>query len=373
MAEQQSFQERTEQPTAKRRRDAREKGDVPRSRELNTTLVMLTGAALMAGAGAYILADLRDLLRAGLSLSPADLLIVEPQVHFAGAVSRWLTALAPLFIVLSLAAVAGPALTGGWIFRLANAAPKASKLNPAAGLKRIFGPQGLMELLKALAKFIVVLGAATTVMWFSRDRLFDLAAAPLAYALSSSASLLVATFALVSAALILIAGVDVPFQLWQFQKKLRMTKQEVKEELKDTEGRPEVKSRIRQLQQEVSRRRIAAEMPTATVLIVNPVHFGVALRYIEGQRAPVVVAKGADLLVQRMRELAREHRIPIVSAPPLARAIYYATRPGQEVPAELYAVVARVLAWVYEIKRRPGAGLRMPAVESSDIPEALRR
>ena len=373
MAEQQSFQERTEQPTPKRRRDAREKGDVARSRELNTTVVLLASAMAVAGAGAYVLQGLQSYLRRGLSIAPGDLLNETPADHLGSAIRDGLLVVSPIFGVLMIAALLGPALTGGWIFRFANAAPKLSKLNPASGLKRIFGAQGGMELLKALAKFAVVLGVASLVIWANRQRIFDLASAPLLTAMSESGALLVSTFAAVAASLIIVAAVDVPFQLWQFQKKLRMTRQEVKEELKDTEGRPEVKSRIRQLQQEASRRRIAAEMPTATVLIVNPTHFGVALRYREGERAPVVVAKGTDLLVQRMRELALRHRVPIVSAPPLARALYHASRPGREVPGELYAVVARVLAWVFEVQRRPGRRIPLPKVTDREIPEAYRR
>jgi len=258
--------------------------------------------------------------------------------------------LAPLAIILIAAAVLSAVLIGGWSFSLEAAAPKFGRLNPVKGLKRIFSANGLNELVKSLAKFAVVATVAMAWLWFSVDQLAGLGRESISSGVAHALEICGMSLLVVSAGLVLIAIVDVPFQLWQYEKKLRMTRQQVKEEFKETEGRPEVKSRIRALQQQVATRRMMEELPTADVVITNPTHYAVALRYDDAtMNAPRVIAKGKDLVAARIRELATEHGVPLFSAPPLARVLFRTTGIGDEVPSRLYTAVAQVLAYIYQL------------------------
>lgn len=351
MSEQQQ-QERTEQPTPKRLLDARKKGQVPRSRELTAALVMTSGAAACLLGGRTMLGDIADLMRTGLSFPVRA--GGDPQYMteaFATGIASGLSAIAPLLLVLLAAAVLSPTLTGGWSFSLQAIAPKLEKLSPLKGIKRIFGPKGLVELFKAMAKALVVTGVAVLLLLKLSERLLALGSGALGPALDTAAGMVGLALLMLCASLALIAAVDVPFQLWNHKRQLRMTRQEIKDELKDTDGRPEVKSRIRALQQERARQRMMLEVPTADVVITNPTHFAVALRYEDGRmRAPVVVAKGADEVAARIREIAEQHRVPLFEAPPLARALHRTVELGQEIPPRLYAAVAQILSWIYQVR-----------------------
>ncbi len=355
MAEQPQ-QERTEQPTPKRLLDARKKGQVPRSRELTAALVMVSGAGACLLGGRKMLGDMADLLHSGLSFPVRAGADPEMMTEaFAVGIASGLGAIAPLLVVLLGAAVLSPTLTGGWSFSLEAMKPKLEKLSPAKGLKRIFGAKGLVELVKAMAKALVVTGVAVLLLLKLSGDLLALGTGPLLPSLDAAAGLVGFALLILSASLILIAGVDVPFQLWNHKRQLKMTRQEVKDELKETDGRPEVKSRIRALQQERSRQRMMLEVPTADVVITNPTHFAVALRYDDGRmRAPVVVAKGVDEVAARIREIAEEHRVPLFEAPPLARALHRTVELGEEIPPRLYAAVAQVLSWIYQVKNARG-------------------
>jgi len=359
-------QDRTEQPTPKRLEDARKKGDVPRSRELTMTGVMLSGAGgllLMAGpmgkdllaafAGAFTIE--RELIMDPGYMAPA----------FAETASKGMLSIMPLAVVLVCAVFLSATSIGGWSFSMKAAAFKVERLNPLKGLKRIFGPNGLNELVKALAKFSLVAVIAVTWLWYSSDDLLALGRQPVATAVKNSLRLCGVSLLVVSCGLIAIAAVDVPFQLWQFQKKMRMTRQQVKDEFKETEGRPEVKSRIRQLQQQVAARRMMEDLPTADVVITNPTHFAVALKYDDHSTgAPRVIAKGKDLVAKRIREVAAEHGVPLFSAPPLARVLFRTTDIGDEIPARLYTAVAQVLAYIFQLNEtlRPGQRPLAPPV-----------
>src|SRR5690606_7580000 len=254
-------------------------------------------------------------------------------------------------------------------------APKGERLNPLAGLKRMFSIKALVELLKALAKFLVVLVMALVVLNMRTDDLLALGNQTLPSAIAQSAWILGTSLVLLACALILIAAVDVPFQIWDNKKKTRMTKQEVRDEYKDSEGKPEVKSRVRQLQREMAERRMMGEVPKADVVITNPTHYAVALKYDPvNSGAPVVVAKGADFLAQKIREVAAEHDVIVLESPPLARAVYYSTELEHPIPAGLYLAVAQVLAYVYQIRQyQQGKGQRPGPMPEPPIPDDLRR
>lgn len=351
-------QDKTEQATPKRREDARKKGDVPRSRELTMTGVMLSGAGgllLLAGPMGQGLTEAfaqgfvieRDVLLDSRSLAPA----------FAEIGVNAILALLPLSVVLLGAVFLSATAIGGWSFSMKAASFKAERLNPLKGLKRVFSANALNELVKAMAKFALVALIAVTWLWWSADDLLSLGRQPIAQAIGEALRICGVSLLVVSCGLIVIAAVDVPFQLWQYQKKLRMTRQQVKDEFKETEGRPEVKSRIRAMQQQIATRRMMEELPTADVVITNPTHFAVALKYdSQSSGAPRVIAKGKDLVAQRIREVAAEHNVPLFSAPPLARVLFRTTDLGDEIPASLYTAVAQILAYIFQLNEtlRPG-------------------
>ena len=348
-------EERTEEPTPKRLQESREKGQVPRSRELTMTLVMLVGSATLVISGSWFAGRLQAILAGAFRIERAA-------IFDDGVMLRNLSELAvqvflilgPLLFALVVTALAAPALLGGWNFSRQAIAPKLERLDPIKGLKRVLGTQGLMELLKAMGKFLVVGIAAGFFLWLIMDRFLALSRLPVIPAIGESVWLSGLALFAGSAALIVIAAVDVPFQLATHYKQLRMTRQEVREELKQTEGRPEVKARIRTLQQEMASRRMMEDVPDADIVITNPVHFAVALRFdADSMAAPVVVAKGSELVALAIRRVAEESGVPLLTAPPLARALYRSVDIGQAIPPQLYVAVAEVLAWVHQVRTRP--------------------
>ena len=355
-------QERTEQPTPKRLRESRDKGQVARSREFNTMALLMASAGGMLMMGGGMIADLRELMTRGLSFQfnreMNSMELVSALMH---GIADSLLVMAPLFVLLIVVAFLTPLGVGGWSFSAKAFSFKAEKLNPIKGLGRIFAWRGLMELMKVLAKFALVASVSGLIIWSLLDELTGLHGEPLNQAMTHLAQLCGWTFLACSCALIVVAAIDVPFQIWQHNKQLRMTKQEVKDESKETDGRPEVKMKIRAIQQEMSRRRMMEKVPEADVIITNPTHYAVALKYDQFEmQAPVVVAKGADLIAAQIRSVAQEHDVAIVEAPPLARAIYATTELDQEIPAGLYIAVATILSYVYQLKA---------AVYGADEPE----
>lgn len=351
MAEQQ-FQERTEQATPKRKQEARRKGQVARSKELNMAAVMIGAAIVMFISGPAIADAMIAMMRRGLVLDPAQ--IEHPSALVAalsGAVWSALAALSPLLITLMLAAVAGGVAIGGWAFSGQALQPKLSKLDPIKGLKRVFGLKGLVEVAKAIGKAGVVGLAAFVVLYLAASDILNLSVAPFNQAVAKSSTLMMTIFLVACVSLLVIALFDVPFQLWNHAKELRMTRKEVQDEMKETEGRPEVRNKIRALQQEVANRRMLRDVPDADVIITNPTHFSVAVRYDEGSmNAPVVVAKGVDHMAAKIREIGELHSVTVFEAPPLARAIFWTTEIGQAIPEKLYIAVAQVLTYVLRLK-----------------------
>ena len=371
-----SGQERTEKPTAKRQKESREKGQVARSRELNTLAVVMVAALGLLMLGPQMARRLMDLMVFNFSIEREALYNTDSMgLHLFASISHGFGGLTVFLLMLLAAALIGPILLGGWLFSAKLLAPKGERLNPLAGLKRMFSLKALVELLKAVAKFLVVLVMALVVLNMRTDDLLALGNQTLPSAIAQSAWILGTSLVLLACALILIAAVDVPFQIWDNKKKTRMTKQEVRDEYKDSEGKPEVKSRVRQLQREMAERRMMGEVPKADVVITNPTHYAVALKYDPvNSGAPVVIAKGADFLAQKIREVAAEHDVIVLESPPLARAVYYSTELEHPIPAGLYLAVAQVLAYVYQIRQyQQGKGQRPGPMPEPPIPDDLRR
>jgi flagellar biosynthetic protein FlhB len=360
--------EKTEQPTAKRLEEARKKGQVPRSTDLNTAAVVLIAGAGLHFMGAGLGDSLFELMRAGLSLSREQALDESSAISlFAAATLRAMLACAPILGLTLVAALLAPMVIGGWNMSFGVLAPDFSRLSPMAGFGRMFSARGLVELIKAFAKFGLIGLVAVLFLWSRRAELLELGGEAPAVAIGHAITLSGNALLYLSGSLALIAAIDVPWQLFQHNKQLRMTRQEVRDEMKESEGNPEVKGKIRQLQQEVARRRMMAQVPKADVIVTNPTHFAVALRYDDKRmRAPIVVAKGADAVAARIREVAAEHGVPVFEAPPLARALFRGVDLDHEVPANLYVAVAQVLTYIYQLKAARRSGTVPPTPPTID-------
>lgn len=375
MADGQS-QERTERATPKRLRDAKRKGQVPRSRELNTALVLTVAALTLYYSGPFLGEGLMGYMERALTLGPRDL--ADPLVLFSrirDAAVDMLFLFLPLMLVMVVTALGAPALLGGWALSGELLVPKLERLNPVKGFARIFSARGLVELVKGILKLVVVGGVGGAFIWMHRAEILAPHGASLDHDLVHAFHLFGIVLIVLAAATFLIALVDVPYQLWEHFKQLRMTRQEVRDELKETEGRPEVKSRIRQMQREVSRRRMMQEVPKADLVVTNPTHFAVALRYQPLKSgAPRVVAKGADLIAGQIRAVAGASGVPVIEAPPLARALYHSVKLGHEIPASLYLAVAQLLAYVYQLRTARQTGARPPdPPRDLPVPDELQR
>ena len=354
--------EKTEQPSLQRLDKAREEGQVARSRELTTFVLLLAGGAGLWLMGSAITQKLLKVLRDGLTLDKRLAFDTEhllPHLHTLSYDA--LLALLPFLLLLLAAALLSPMMLNGWLFTLKPLQPQLSKLNPVSGIGRMFSTNSLVELLKAVAKALLVGVVGAWAIWHNKDAVMLLMTEPLAAAIPHLGSLMWGCFVAIMGGMLLIAAVDVPFQLYEHNKKLMMTKEEVRQEAKETEGNPEVKGRIRKMQREMAQRRMMSEIPTADVVVTNPTHFSVALRYSEtGMRAPIVVAKGSHLTAARIKEIAIEHGVPILEAPPLARALYKHTEIGDSIPEALYIAVAEVLAYIYQLRRYRKEGGEQP-------------
>jgi flagellar biosynthesis protein FlhB len=360
--------DRTESPTQKRQEDARARGQVPRSRDLSAAAVTLAGGFGLYNLGQVLGGGMLQMMHSSFELGAAQAMDTSYMLSALGAAAlRAALAAAPLLGLLLAAAVLAPLAIGGWNFSATALVPQWERLDPVAGMKRLFSLQGFIELLKSLARFMVVALVAVLVLRHQFSQFAMLSTEPLGAAITHALRLAGTALIALGGALAAIAAVDVPLALWQHNRSLRMSREEIREESRDSDGSPEVRNRIRRIQQEQARGRMMAEVPRADVVITNPTHYAVALRYDEARmRAPVVVAKGKDLLAQRIRELAREHAVPLVEAPPLARALHGACELGDEIPARLYAVVAQVLTYVYQLRVARRTGTAAPAEPQID-------
>jgi flagellar biosynthetic protein FlhB len=361
--------EKTEPASPRRLEEAREKGQIARSPELTTFAVLLAGGAGMYYLGRALIGSLETIMAAGLTVDRGAAFRTEVvTARLQDAATAALMGFAPFLVLVMLVAILAPLAMSGWLFSTEALVPQFSRLNPFTGLSRIFSAHGAVELLKALAKALVVGGVAGWMLYSEIEPILGLAVEPPGAALGHLARLLAMTFLVVVGSMGLIVAIDVPFQLWDHAKQLRMTKEEVRQEQRELEGDPQIKARIRQLQRETARRRMMAEVPKADVVVTNPTHFAVALRYREGaMRAPTVVAKGSELLAERIIDVARENRVPVVRVPPLARALHAHAELGREIPAPLYTAVAEVLAYVYQLERHEIYGGVAPQAPS-DVP-----
>jgi len=344
--------EKSEPASPRRLEQAREEGDVPRSRELATCTILLGAGLGLQFLGGNLVRHLDHMLSAGLSLDRArvyDFNLLLSQLG-AGA-TEVLIAFAPLAGLLMLVALASPVLIGGWLFSAKSLQPNFSRMNPLSGIGNMFSTRAAMELVKAIIKAILVGSVSWMVIKRELDTMLGLVVEPLQEGGAHLGHLLLTSFIAIVSVLVVIALIDAPYQMWQYANKLKMTREELRQEAKESEGDPQVRGRIRQMQREMARRRMMAEVPTADVVVTNPTHFAVALKYTEGKMgAPRVVAKGADEVAARIRELAAENKVPLMEAPPLARALYKHTELGDQIPEALYTAVAEVLAYVFQLR-----------------------
>lgn len=366
--------EKTEPASPRRLEQAREEGDVPRSRELATCTVLLAAGGGLWFMGEGLVRALNRMLASGLAFERAqafdfDLLLMRLASH----VIELLIVFAPLAVILMIVAVASPLLIGGWLFSTKALLPRFDRMNPLSGLGNMISARAGVELLKALGKSLLV-GIVSWLVVSSRiDAMLALSVEPLVSSSAHLARLLLTGFIMIVSGLAVIAVIDAPYQMWHYAEKLKMTREEVRQEAKESDGDPHVKAKIRAMQREMAKRRMMAEIPTADVVVTNPTHYAVALKYTDGKmRAPTVVAKGADDVAAKIRELAVEHKVPLLEAPPLARALYRHTDLGDEIPEGLYTAVAEVLAYVFQLRAyRQQGGVRPEAPVQIEVPPQL--
>lgn len=354
--------EKTESPSPRRLEKAREEGQIARSRELSTFLALLAAGAGFAALGPRWVTHTLEALQGSLTLSRRD--AFEPRAlgeRLTGFSIDALIAVAPILGMIVAATIAGSLLLSGFIFSTKSFSPDFGRLSPAKGLKRLVSVDGLIELLKALLKSALLGVIAAWILWSQRETFAGYGSMALYASLSTLGGVMVRDFLILTAGVALIAGIDAPLQLWRHHKQLMMTKQEVRDEARESEGDPQQKGRIRQLQRQAAQRRMMSEIPKADVIVTNPTHYSVAIAYNATMRAPKVVAKGSSLIALRIREIGAEHRIPMLEAPPLARSLFKHTDIGREIPVGLYEAVALVMAYVYQLKRYRTQGGAYPS------------
>ncbi|AOT43690.1 flagellar biosynthesis protein FlhB [Enterobacter ludwigii] len=366
--------EKTEDPTPHRKQKAREEGQVPRSRELTSLSMLLAGWGLLLVGGNYLATQLQHLLHNGLTFD--RLLVSDPQHmlhHAAALLGMAFLAILPFVGGLFITALVTPSIIGGLNMSAKAIKFNLKKLNPLSGIKRLFSGQMVSEMVKSILKVLLAGIGGGLFLWLNKAKFINLIFEPLGMALADISALLIGCMLVIILSLIPMVAFDVIYQLWSNFKKLRMSLKEIKDEFKNQEGDPQIKARVRQLQRQMAQQRMMTDVPTADVVVNNPTHYSVALKYQEGAMgAPMVVASGSGLIALRIRELAEENRVPMLEAPPLARALYRHCDPGTPVPAELYSAVAEVLAWVYGLKRwRKGYGSRPLTPKDLPVPATM--
>lgn len=354
--------EKTEDASPRRLEKAREEGDVPRSKELATFAVLMTAGAGLWATGGNLTGHLSTMLASSLSLTREQIynpnVLIERITTDIGAV---LLACLPLALAIMLVALAAPMAIGGFNFTAKAFMPNFGKLNPISGLGNIISANALVELLKAVAKTVLVGCVAYVVVMSQKDAVIGLAVEPLGSGAGHVADMVAHAFLFIVGSLGVVALIDAPYQVWHYGNKLKMTRQEMIQESKESDGNPQIKGKIRQMQRQMARNRMMQNVPTADVVVTNPTHYAVALKYTDGQGgAPRVVAKGADEVAAKIRELAREHKVALLEAPALARALYKHTEIDDEIPEKLYSAVAEVLAYVFQLRNYNKAGGHYP-------------
>ncbi|WNO07898.1 flagellar biosynthesis protein FlhB [Teredinibacter sp. KSP-S5-2] len=370
-----SAQEKTEEATPRRLEKAREEGQVPRSKELTTSAVLIAGTVGLVMFGGVLAGQLMKVIEFNFNLSREAIFDTSQMFAQLGA-SFWyaLLGLIPFFAIVLLAAVAGPVALGGWLFSAKALAPKLDRIDPMKGLGRMFSAKSLVELVKAIGKVLIVIAVAYFVMQATKESLMGLADEGVQQGIVHSVTLSAWAAVIISCATIFIAMIDIPFQIYDHAKKLKMSRQDIKDEMKDTEGKPEVKGKIRQMQMQMAQNRMMQSVPEADVVITNPTHYSVALKYKPDMMdTPILVAKGVDHIALKIREVAKLNEIDFVESPALARSIYHTTEIDQEIPQGLYLAVAQVLAYVFQLRDyRKGRGEKPKYPRSPQIPPDLR-
>lgn len=366
--------ERTEPASPRRLEQAREEGDVPRSRELATCTVLLASGIGMWVFGEGMVRQLNGMLKSGLSFDRA--MAYDANVlltHIASHLGDVLLAFMPLALLLVVVAICSPMLIGGWLFSFKSLQPNFSRMNPLSGFGNMFSTNAGVELLKAIGKTILVGAVAWMVISSQFNAVLGLGMEPVHSGSAHLGYILLKSFLFIVGGLVVIALIDAPYQMWHYANKLKMTREELRQEAKESDGNPEIKAKIRRQQQEMARRRMMSEVPKADVVVTNPTHYAVALKYTEGKMgAPQVVAKGADAVAAKIRELAAENNVPLLEAPPLARALFKHAELGDEIPQALYTAVAEVLAYVFQLRAYKEHGGTQPVAPSDiDVPSQL--
>lgn len=365
-----SGQERTEEPTDKKVRESRKKGQVARSKELGTTFVLIFSAIALLLYGPAIAKGLYNIMGRGLTLNRNETYDTTKMFAVWGEMfSELLFPMAMFVFIISIAGIVGNTLLGGFNFSWEAMMPKASKMSPMKGVKRMLGPQAAIELLKSILKFILVAGFAILLIQTFFYEILHLSIEQIPNSIIHALEILAWMFLALSCTMIVISAIDAPYQSYNHHKQLKMTLQEVKDEYKNSEGDPQIKARIRRTQREMSQRRMMQDVPDADVVVTNPTHYSVALKYdTEKAGAPIVLAKGVDELAMQIRKIAKGNEVPIVESPILTRSLYHTTEVGHQIPDQLFTAVAQVLAYVFQLKRYQKGRGRKPTKLSNDLP-----
>jgi flagellar biosynthesis protein FlhB len=374
MAENEDGSEKTESASSKKLQDARNKGNLPRSKDLSSALLLIVAAATIYGTGTLLVRDLAVLFDFNFLVERADVFDLSRMVfHLYESVVAMMDSMVLLMSVLAVAGIVGSIALGGLNFSWEPLTPKLSKMSPIAGLKRMFSVQSLVELFKSIAKVTLVGFVAVVVLNYFLPETLGLTFQSIQLAIAHGIDIVIWSFVFVTLALALIAAIDVPFQVWSHKEKLKMTKQEVKDEYKQQEGDPLVRGRIRQMQRQAAMNRMMSDVPSADVIITNPTHFSVALKYDQaGGAAPVLLAKGGDFIALKIREVGNHYDIPVIQSPALARAIYHHTEIGDEIPQGLFKVVAQLLAYVYQLRNARMGAPRPETMPNLDVPDEFQ-
>lgn len=375
MAEDDSAQEKSEEPTSKRQDKAREEGQIPRSKDFTTTAVLVTSTIGLFWFGGVIAEGLLRILRFNFTPSRESIFDTDKMLqHLGYSFAEVLMCLLPFFSCVALAAIVGPTALGGVLFSSKSLGPKFNRMNPISGLKRMFSLNSLVELFKGIGKVLLLMGVAYALLQHNKVELLNLSSESLEAGIQHSLELSLWAAIFLSTSTLIIAAIDIPFQIWDHTKKLRMSKQDIKDELKDSEGKPEVKGKIRQMQMQLAQNRMMASVPEADVIITNPTHYSIALKYNpESMSAPILLAKGIDHQAMRIRKVAKEHKIDFIESPALARSIYYTTEVEEEVPEGLYVAVAQILAYIFQLREfRKGKAGKPDRPRSPQIPKDMR-
>ena len=362
--------EKTEEPTAKKLSDARKKGQIARSKDLGTMFVLVGSAAALMLMGNSLVEGLSKMMTRLFSLSRKETMDVHALYQVVNdSVSAILVPFLWIHIIIIFAALIGNTLLGGINFSWEAMAPKASKLSPLAGFKRMFGMQAYVELIKSILKFFVVFISAYLLLSSLFGQIVNLSTENIPQNFSHAITLLLWMFLALALSLGIIVVIDAPYQVWKHNKELKMSMQEIKDEMKNSEGSPETKGRVRRAQYEMSQRRMMQEVPNADVVITNPTHYSVALKYdAEAGGAPILLAKGIDEMALHIRTIAKEHQVEIVASPALARSLYYTAEPNEEIPEQLFAAVAQILAFIFQLSAHKKGQAKRPKPIAKNLP-----